>query len=100
MKKNNNSPECSNSGGNPDEAVPTSYREKLVQVSKHVYFPTWFEETENCPTEPEEMQSSEEEEIIPNICFSDTELVKMRSSWKKSIIIQTVNYKKPIPDIA
>lgn len=76
-----------------------SYRDKLIRESKHVYFPTWFTVSEMNYQESEGETTTEEEEQIPNICFTEPELQKFRGPWKKSLIIQTVDYKKSIPDI-
>lgn len=87
------------SGRNYEDSVPTSYRKKLIQASKHVYFPTWFQITEQNNQEAVMEDIPSEEESIPNVQFSEQELTKLRSPWRKSLIIQTVDYKKHITDI-
>lgn len=85
--------------GNSDGIVPLSYREKLIQASKHIYFPTWFKAPDDLNGDTEATENTNEEENIPKVIFSESELQKLRRPWKKSLIIQTVDYKKSIPDI-
>lgn len=64
-----------------------------------MYFPTWFEITDNNNQEPELVNIPDDDESIPNIQFSKQELNKLRNPWKKSLSIQIVDYTKPIPHI-
>lgn len=49
--------------------------------------------------EPNTDTNNGEEDAIPNVVFTEKELLNLRQPWKKSLIIQTVDYKKTIPDI-
>lgn len=82
-----------------DSSDPKSYKDKLIKESRHIYFPTWFEYVEAEKCEEEEEESQEIETSIPNISFSEQELTRLRTPWRKSLIIHTINCKRSIPDI-
>lgn len=50
--------------------------------------------------EEEGIQEGAKEDNIPQIWFSEAELNQFYTPWRKSLIAQTVNYKRSIPDIA
>lgn len=76
-----------------------TYKEKLLNESKHVYFPTWFEAIEPEKEAEEGDQVESNGACIPKIVFTEPELTQLRKPWRKSLIIQTVSYTRPIQDI-
>lgn len=76
-----------------------SYKAKLLNESRHIYFPTWFDSLEMEKEHEEEECETRNTSRAPEICFTKEEIAQFRKPWKKSLIVQTVSYLKPIPDI-
>lgn len=86
-------------GNHQADPLLQSYKAKLLNESKHVYFPTWFESMEK----EQNQEDNECEEMctdqVPEVNFTEEELTQFRSPWRRSLIVQTVSCSKSIPDI-
>lgn len=88
--------ESRQNGNYAEQPNLNSYKKKLLNESRHVYFPTWFEDLEEKQNTEESNQESKNELNVPEISFNEQELHKFREPWRTSLIIQTVNYRKAI----
>ncbi|KAK4429141.1 hypothetical protein Salat_1214300 [Sesamum alatum] len=71
-------------------SYPT-YRSKLINSSNHVYFPTWLQNWEEQSLEINTQNPNiNSDESLPELSLDTNLIKKIRQSWRKALIIQTV----------
>ncbi|KAK4416691.1 hypothetical protein Salat_2494600 [Sesamum alatum] len=73
------------------------YKQRLMSISQHAYFPTWLQEWE--PLEKTTHHGMPDINTnLPQVTFSEIEAQRIQAKWRKILIVQTSGISRLIQD--